>query len=144
MQYVTSGEGFQLECLVSALNKAPLSLYWEKRNKVLTAKERTGVSLETEKLAGVSRISLYIGSAVLSDTGNYTCVSDMAKTETVLLVVTGMHHTVPELSLNNCVPGEEDKPLFLASTKLSSGGDSLISSFTVLALTVIAVITSPQ
>jgi len=128
VQYVTSGDGFQLECLVSALSKAPSSLYWEKRNKVLTAKERTGVSLETEKLAGVSRISLYIGSAVLSDTGNYTCVSDMAKTETVLLVVTG----------------EEEKPLFLASTKLSSGGDSLISSFTVLAFTVIAVIKSLQ
>ena len=85
---MTSGSGVVLECLVSGLSSPPLSLYWEKGNKVITAKERPGVSLETEKLVGVSRISLYIGSTKLSDTGNYTCVSDMAKTETVLLVVT--------------------------------------------------------
>ena len=88
IQYITSGSGVVLECLVSSLSSPPLSLYWEKGNKVVTAKERSGVSLETEKLVGVSRISLYFGSTLLSDTGNYTCVSDMAKTETVLLVVT--------------------------------------------------------
>jgi hypothetical protein len=88
IQYATSGSGVGLECLVSGLRNPPLSLYWEKGNKVVTAKERPGVSLETEKLAGVSRIRLYIGSTVLADTGNYTCVSDTAKTETVLLVVT--------------------------------------------------------
>ena len=88
IQYATRGSGVGLECLVSGLRNPPLSLYWEKGNKVVTAKERPGVSLETEKVAGVSRISLYIGSTLLSDTGNYTCVSDMAKTETVLVVVT--------------------------------------------------------
>ena len=88
IQYATSGSGVGLECLVSGLRNPPLSLYWEKGNKVVTAKERPGVSLETEKLAGVSRIRLYIGSTVLADTGNYTCVSDTAKTETVVLVVT--------------------------------------------------------
>ena len=46
------------------------------------------MSLETEKVAGVSRIGLYIGSTEISDTGNYTCVTDTDKTETVLLVVT--------------------------------------------------------
>ena len=88
IQYATSGDGVGLECLVSGLRNPPLSLYWEKGNKVVTAKERPGVSLETEKLAGVSRIHLYIGQAVLEDIGNYTCVSDTASTGTVLLVVT--------------------------------------------------------
>ena len=96
IQYATSGDGVGLECLVSGLRNPPLSLYWEKGNKVVTAKERPGVSLETEKLAGVSRIHLYIGQAVLEDTGNYTCVSDTASTRTVLLVVTQgtRHHKI--------------------------------------------------
>ena len=88
IQYVTSGRGVVLECLVSGLSSPPLSLYWEMGNKVVTAKERPGVSLESEKVAGVSRIGLYIESTDLYDTGNYTCVSDTAKTKTVLLVVT--------------------------------------------------------
>ena len=87
IQYATSGMGVGLECLVSGLSSPPLSLYWEKGNKVVTAKERPGVSLETEKLAGVSRLMLYLGATVLADTGNYTCVSD-TQTLTVLLVVT--------------------------------------------------------
>ena len=86
IQYVTSGDGLMLECLLSGLNSPPLSLYWEKGTKVVSARERLGMSMETEKVAGVSKISLYIGSTSQSDTGNYTCVSD-SHTETVLLVV---------------------------------------------------------
>ena len=81
---------------MSGLSHPPLSLYWEKGNKVVTAKERPGVVLETEKLAGTSRLHLFFASAELSDTGNYTCVSDTAQTKTVLLVV-----TVGTLSVSN-------------------------------------------
>merc|ERR1711887_174176 len=88
IQFIPSGHGIELECLVSGLATPPLSLYWEKGNKVVSARERPGVSLETEKVAGVSRINLYIGSTEISDTGNYTCVTDTDKTKTVLLVVT--------------------------------------------------------
>ena len=88
IQFIPSGHGIELECLVSGLSTPPLSLYWEKGHKVVSAKERPGVSLEAEKVAGVSRIGLYIGSTEISDTGNYTCVTDTDKTETVLLVVT--------------------------------------------------------
>jgi hypothetical protein len=87
IQYVTSGEGVMLECLISGLTSPPMSIYWEKGSKVITVKERSGVSIETEKMAEVSRSSLYIGRSELSDTGNYSCVSD-ALTEAVLLVVT--------------------------------------------------------
>ena len=72
---------------------------------MVTAKHRPGSVLETEKLSGLSRVSLHIGSVELADTGeqpirslhadqseafitgNYTCVSD-THTATVLLVVT--------------------------------------------------------
>eukprot|EP00092_Neocalanus_flemingeri_P036861 GFUD01040122.1.p1 GENE.GFUD01040122.1~~GFUD01040122.1.p1 ORF type:complete len:381 (-),score=139.23 GFUD01040122.1:297-1439(-) len=121
IQFVTSGGGIMLECLVSGLSSPPLSLYWEKGNKVVTAKERPGVSLETEKVAGVSRISLYIGSVELSDTGNYTCVSDTAKRETVLLVVT---------------QGEEGKVAGLTGARQSSGGETVMDSQTVSVLTI--------
>ena len=72
---------------------------------MVAAKHRPGSVLETEKLSGLSRVSLHIGSVELADTGeqpirslhddqseafiigNYTCVSD-THTATVLLVVT--------------------------------------------------------
>merc|ERR1719376_787787 len=60
IQYVTSGEGVMLECLLSGLNSPPSSLYWEKGGKVVTARERLGMSMETEKAAGVSRINLFM------------------------------------------------------------------------------------
>ena len=106
IQYATRGSGVGLECLVSGLRNPPLSLYWEKGNKVVTAKERPGVSLETEKLAGVSRIHLYIGQAVLEDTGNYTCGTDM---EPALGLCSSLSPTVHEYtrkysSYTGCFP----------------------------------------
>ena len=88
IQYISVGKEVSLECLVSGLSNPPLSLYWEKGNKVVTAKERPGVVLEIEKMAGTSRLYLFFASAELADTGNYTCVSDTTQTKTVLLVVT--------------------------------------------------------
>ena len=86
IQYVTSGDGVMLECLLSGLNSPPSSLYWEKGGKVVSARERLGLSLETEKSAGVSRINMLIDMTSQKDTGNYTCVSQDHH-QTVLLVV---------------------------------------------------------
>jgi hypothetical protein len=86
IQYVTGGEGVMLECLLSGLSSAPASLYWEKGGQVVSPRDRLGVALETEKVAGVSKTSLYLGSTSQADTGNYTCVSE-TQTKTVLLVV---------------------------------------------------------
>merc|ERR1711931_163699 len=86
IQYVTSGDGVMLECLLSGLKSPPSSLYWEKGGKVVTARERLGMSMETEKAAGVSRINLFMDMTSQKDTGNYTCVSQEHH-QTVLLVV---------------------------------------------------------
>jgi len=128
IQFIPSGHGIELECLVSGLATPPLSLYWEKGHKVVSAKERPGVSLETEKVAGVSRIGLYIGSTEISDTGNYTCVTDTDQTETVLLVVT---------------QGNDDKSKRVPSarhTRHTSGEDKLLASVIVLGISVTSVI----
>ena len=111
IQYVSSGEGVMLECLISGLTSPPMSIYWEKGSKVMTVKERSGVSIETEKMAGVSRSSLYIARTELSDTGNYSCVSD-ALTEAVLLVVTQ----------------EDDTHASQTRNRVSSGADKIVVS----------------
>ena len=47
IQYVSSGEGVMLECLISGLTSPPMSICWEKGSKLMTVKERSGVSIET-------------------------------------------------------------------------------------------------
>jgi len=96
VQYVSEGSGVGLECRVSGLSRAPHVLHWERRGKILTAKERPGLSLETERLAGVSRANMYLAESELGDTGNYTCVSDNSRSETVLLVVTMGYNDDPK------------------------------------------------
>lgn len=81
-----------LECLVSGLLAPPKTLHWLKGGQKVTAKERPGLSIETERLAASSRAVLVFGSAEVGDTGNYTCVADET-TQTVLFIVT------PESSL---------------------------------------------
>lgn len=94
VQYVSHGGGIGLECLLSGMESPPGKIFWRKGDQVVTAKQRPGLSLETERLSGTSRSHLYIANTKLSDTGNYTCVSDSAKSQTVLLVVTvGYDHT---------------------------------------------------
>ena len=87
IQYVTAGEEITLECHVSGLVTAPSLLLWKQGDREIIVRLKPGISLETEKVAGVSRASLYLASVSLADTGNYTCVTDV-KSRTVLLVVT--------------------------------------------------------
>ena len=107
----TVGQSVSLECRLEGLTTPPVSLYWERGNKVITANQRPGTVLDTEKLATVSRVTLHLARVELQDTGqsynqralrcklytvhctlymcagNYTCVSD-THTATLLLVVT--------------------------------------------------------
>merc|ERR1711970_1682117 len=115
IQYVTSGDGVMLECLLSGINSPPSSLYWEKGGKVVSARERLGLSMETEKVAGVSRINMLMDTTSQKDTGNYTCVSQEHH-QTVLLVV---------------MPGSDER-----SGTVPSGGDIPFPS---IVLTILAI-----
>jgi len=87
VHYVTEGGSLGLECLVSGLPSPPLTLHWKRDGQVVTARNSPGLSLETDKLAGVSRSDLVLARAQLQDTGNYTCVTDGGREAAVLLVV---------------------------------------------------------
>lgn len=95
VQYVSEGSEVGLECSVSGLLEPPRKLHWERNAKALRMRDRAGLSIETERLVGESRTNLYLGQAELRDTGNYTCVSDITKPETVLLVVTREYDEEP-------------------------------------------------
>merc|ERR1719427_394825 len=88
IHYVSSGSTIGLECRISHLTTPPLSLYWKKKGKMFTARDRPGISLESEKVPGVSTTKLFISHVTSQDSGNYSCVSDIARPDTVRLVVT--------------------------------------------------------
>ena len=85
--HVSEGSTAGLECLVSPIHIPPTSLYWRKEGKVLSARNRPGISLEVEKVPGVSTTRLLISKVSQKDSGLYSCVSDTASPATVWLVV---------------------------------------------------------
>ena len=85
--HVSSGSTIGLECRISHLSTPPTSLYWKKEGKVFTARDRPGISLESEKVPGVSTTRLFISHVTTDDSGEYSCCSDIATPDTVRLVV---------------------------------------------------------
>ena len=85
--HVSSGSTIGLECRISHLSTPPTSLYWKKEGKVFTARDRPGISLESEKVPGVSTTRLFISHVTTQDAGQYSCCSDIATTDTVRLLV---------------------------------------------------------
>ena len=69
------------------VSRPPHSLYWTRDGRVFTAKDRPGISLESEKVVSVSTSKLFISHVKRTDSANYTCVSDIAKSDSVQLVV---------------------------------------------------------
>jgi len=97
--YARAGSAVTLECAVSGLAAAPAVLRWTRSGEddlsaSVSPRTRDGVSLDTERAAGTSRVSLYLRRAQLTDTGNYTCVADRVS-RTVLVVVTGPSSATP-------------------------------------------------
>ena len=84
IKYYQSGEEMVLECEVGGGS----SLHWTRDKSVISPRTRLGLSLETIMKPEVSRAVMYMRQVELSDTGNYTCVSDI-RTSSVLVVVTG-------------------------------------------------------
>jgi len=87
IHYVSSGSTIGLECRISHITIPPLSLYWKKEGKVFHARDRPGISLESEKVPGVSTTRLFISHVTTQDSGNYSCMSDIARPDIVTLVV---------------------------------------------------------
>ena len=97
--YARAGSAVTLECSVSGLAAAPAVLCWTRSGEdhlsaSVSPRTRDGVSLDTERAAGTSRVSLYLRRAQLTDTGNYTCAADRVS-RTVLVVVTGASSATP-------------------------------------------------
>merc|ERR1711892_837680 len=86
--HVSHGSTVGLECRISHLTIPPTSLYWKKEGKVFHARDRPGISLESEKVPGVSTTRLFISHVTSQDSGEYSCCSDIAKEDIVRLVVT--------------------------------------------------------
>jgi len=88
IQYVSEGSTVALQCSIPHVHSPPHSLYWTRDGHVFTAKDRPGISLESEKVVSESTSKLFISHVRLSDSANYTCVSDISKPDSVQLVVT--------------------------------------------------------
>ena len=86
---VRLGETLSLECSVSRLMTPPSNLNWVHDNSIITPNERPGVSLESEKLSGISRIKLVIISVSRLDSGMYQCSADSHPPAKIRVIVSG-------------------------------------------------------
>lgn len=120
VQYVSAGSTVGLECRIQGLPSPPLSLYWKRGNRVLTAKERPGISLESEKVPGVSTARLFLSHVSHKDSATYSCVSDLAPPATVQLVVTEDHMRSALVSFSSGFSSLDSSPPFLLLLLLSS------------------------
>merc|ERR1712060_447064 len=126
VQYVSAGSTVGLECRIQGLPSPPLSLYWKRGNRVLTAKERPGISLETEKVPGVSTAKLFLSHVSHEDSATYSCMSDLAPPATVQLVVTEDHMRSALVSFNSGLSSTlNSSPPFLLLFLLSALSSSI-------------------
>ena len=51
---VSAGSTVALQCRVPDLPAPPVSLYWTRDGRGFSARDRTGISIESEKIAGTS------------------------------------------------------------------------------------------
>ncbi|XP_023334572.1 uncharacterized protein LOC111706049 [Eurytemora carolleeae] len=99
IQYTSKGGNLNFACTLTSRDgqagMIPTILKWKKDGKELSARVRSGLSLETEKLPGVSRVRLYIESVTSADAGEYTCISDITRPASVQLLVSKEGLDVP-------------------------------------------------
>ena len=62
---MVQGSTIALHCSLSHLTAPPSSLYWRRDGRIFTAKDRAGISLESEKVATTSSSNLFISRILL-------------------------------------------------------------------------------
>ena len=73
---------------IDNLSNSPRYIFWTRNGETFTSRSRTGVSLETERVAGTSSSDLHISSIRMEDSGEYSCHSDLAIAASVEVYVT--------------------------------------------------------
>ncbi|KAJ8942150.1 hypothetical protein NQ314_010141 [Rhamnusium bicolor] len=89
--YVKKGSTISLTCTVNVHSTPPSSVLWYHGHSVVDFDSpRGGISLETEKTEAGTTSKLLVTKALLSDTGNYTCMpSNASPASTVVHVLNG-------------------------------------------------------
>ena len=105
------GSTLTLECSVTRLPGPPANLYWTQQQnhplsstsasastsgggppkspapRVISPKTRAGVSIESERLSGMSFSKLVVVNVTAADAGVYSCVTDVTQPADVTLIV---------------------------------------------------------
>lgn len=89
--YVKKGSTISLICTVNVHSSPSSSVLWYHDHSVVDFDSpRGGISLETEKTEAGTTSKLLVTKALLSDTGNYTCMpSNASPASTIVHVLNG-------------------------------------------------------
>ncbi|KAF2903452.1 hypothetical protein ILUMI_02733 [Ignelater luminosus] len=98
--FVKKGSTISLTCSVNVHSTPPSSVLWYHGPSVVDFDSpRGGISLETEKTEAGTTSKLLITKALLSDSGNYTCVpSNASPASTIVHVLNGEHPAAMQTS----------------------------------------------
>lgn len=91
--YVKKGSTISLTCSINIHSNPPSSVLWYHGQSVIDFDSpRGGISLETEKTEAGTTSKLLVTKALLSDSGNYTCMpSNATPASTVVHVLNGKY-----------------------------------------------------
>ncbi|XP_045483719.1 transmembrane and immunoglobulin domain-containing protein 1-like [Harmonia axyridis] len=98
--YVKKGSTISLTCSINIHSNPPSSVLWYHGQSVIDFDSpRGGISLETEKTEAGTTSKLLVTKALLSDSGNYTCMpSNATPASTVVHVLNGEHPAAMQTS----------------------------------------------
>lgn len=92
--YVKKGSTISLTCSVNVHSTPPSSVLWYHGHAVVDFDSpRGGISLETEKTEAGTTSKLLVTKALISDSGNYTCMpSNASPASAIVHVLNGKHN----------------------------------------------------
>uniref|UniRef100_A0AAR5QKC1 Ig-like domain-containing protein n=3 Tax=Dendroctonus ponderosae TaxID=77166 RepID=A0AAR5QKC1_DENPD len=105
--HVMKGSTIAITCTVNVYSTPPSSVHWYHGKSVVDFDSpRGGISLETEKTEAGTTSKLLITKALLSDSGNYTCMpSNATPASAAVHVLNGEHPAAMQTSSGqHCIP----------------------------------------